>query len=140
MGDISACSVASAQMQAAKECIPFQGPPPDNRQKSVGMTLVPDPVSSVLQCARSSVCPQMPASITPVMTSHFLLSVVPLGSEVRSQCPAADYANLPFRYIVFLLSMKAERKRCFMFYGLTLRWDTLHFCFLWCLMSHPSDT
>ncbi|PKU37497.1 hypothetical protein llap_12201 [Limosa lapponica baueri] len=57
------------------------GPPPDDKQNSVGMTLIPDPVSSVLQCARSSICPQPPASVTPVITSCFLLSIVPLDQS-----------------------------------------------------------
>lgn len=59
-----ACNVAGAQTQVAHEYFPFQGPL-QVTGRSVGMNLVPDPASSALRCARSSTCPQTPASITP---------------------------------------------------------------------------
>lgn len=101
-------------MQAANECIPFQGPPPDDRQKI--LELLSYLILSHQSCNVQGVAPATDTS------QHHARDYIPLlaehrafGSEVRSQRPAADYANLPFRYAMFLLFMKAERKRCVMF-------------------------
>lgn len=89
------------------------------------MALQPEPGCS----ARSITCPKIPA--------HIPVPVCP-WSPGKEPEPLAEHAELPSGCAMLELLMEAERKdgSCSESY---LRWDNLHFCLLWCLLSHPRD-